>query len=146
MTGDAAMSEFPGALLFRWCYNLPTDCGLRLAHLYLICTAPDMTPFFLEGGAIWQEFRSTLEKPDIPARMAARVCSAMAVLEFLVKRLALGQRLPAHSPLAGPVVPAEAPEGVWREIAESLAELSARHCGREPVSQWLESALQDGCG
>jgi hypothetical protein len=143
MTGAAPMSEFPGALLFRWCYNLPTGYGLRLAHLYLICTAPDMTPFFLEGGAIWQDFRSTLEKPDIPARMAVRACSAMAVLEFLLERLALGQRMPADSPLAGLMVPADAPEGVWREIAESLTELAARHCGSEQVSQWLERALQE---
>lgn len=138
------MLEYPGSYIVRWCRNLPPEHGLSLAHLFLIVTAKDMTPMFLEGEAIWREFALALTREDVPVRMAARVVSAAATLGFLLDCLARGQ----DGPAAGfPVIlgghPAR-PVGAeaWAEIAASCRELEKRLCGPEQAALWLQSALR----
>lgn len=138
------MLEYPGSYIVRWCRNLPPEYGLSLAHLYLIVTARDMTPMFLEGEAIWGEFAAALTREDVPVRMAARVPAAIATLGFLLDCLAGGQ----DGPAAGfPIIlgghPAR-PVGAqaWGEIAASCRELGERLCGPEQSAKWLDEVLR----
>lgn len=138
------MLEYPGSYIVRWCRNLPPEHGLSLAHLYLIVTAKDMTPMFLEGEDIWRGFAAALTREDVPVRMAARVVSAAATLGFLLDCLEKGQ----DGPAAGfPVIlggnPAR-PVGAqaWALIAESCRELRQRLCGPEHAARWLEETLR----
>lgn len=138
------MTEYPGSYIVRWCRNLPPEHGVSLAHLYLIVTARDMTPMFLEGEEIWREFASAMTREDVPVRMAARVVSAMATLVFLLDCLAKGPDGPAAGfpvMLAGH---AARPVGAqaWEEIAASCRELSERLCGPEHAARWLDGVLR----
>ena len=134
------MLEYPGSYIVRWCRNLPPEHGLSLAHLYLIVTARDMTPMFLEGEAIWREFALSLTREDVPVRMAARCVAAVGTLGFLLDCLAKGQNGPAAGfPVILGGTPAR-PVGAeaWELIAASCRELAARLCGPEQSARWLE--------
>ena len=137
------MVVFPGTYLVRWCYNLPAGCGIYIAHLYLLCTATDMSPLFLEGNDIWREFQNKIERADMPIRMAVTLTSAMSSISFILKYLA---SLDMPSAVAFPVPlstprPTVAGSQVWLELAESLEELSQKLCGPQHVAQWLRDSL-----
>lgn len=142
------MPEYPGTYLVRWCYNLPQGYGLALAHLYLIVTAGDMTPMFLEGDAIWREFSARMGREDVPVRMAARCVSAVATMSFMLECLSQGMEGPARGFPAGAagVAPERMAAETWTEIARSCGELSARLCGPAQVAQWLAGALAPAGG
>lgn len=145
------MSEYPGAYLVRWCYNLPQDYGLSLAHLYLILTAQDMAPMFLEGEGIWREFNARMTKEDVPVRMAARCIAAVSIFGFLLDCLTQGQDgLSRSFPQGmgmGHIAPSLRGSEVWADIARSCRELSEQLCGAEQVARWLAEVLNgDGAG
>lgn len=136
------MEDYPGLRLVQWCRALPPDYGVSIAHLYLICSAPDVSPLFLEREHIWREFEATLTRDDIPLRMAARALSAAATISFVLDCLAAGNR-PLQS-LALPLEQGRKPlaDGrAWRELAESFAGLTDRLVNANLVGDWLRAAL-----
>ena len=137
------MAEFPGTYLFRWCYNLPQGYGLCLAHLYLICTARDVSPLFLEGDDIWREFQNKMMKEDIPVRMAVRLATAMSAIAFILDCLANGDRTSAGAfPISVDHLPTQgAGSQIWQELAQSLEELSRKLCGPQHAAEWLRRTL-----
>jgi hypothetical protein len=137
------MTEYPGAYLIRWCYNLPAGFGVALAHLYLISTSQDMAPLFLDTEGIWREFQNKLMKEDIPLRMAVRHSSAMATLGFILGCLSEGsERTQNAFPISlDHLADQKARAQVWRELTVSFGELSDKLCGQEHTAGWLLRTL-----
>lgn len=135
------MEAFPGNLLIRWFRNLPRDYGLSLAHIYLICTAQDMAPLFLEGESIWREFQNTLLKEDLPVRMAVRLCSTTTTVDFILRCMIGGVSVSPAICIPGSADAASTQAAAWGEIALSFWQLQERLCGPEQAAAWLRGAL-----
>lgn len=112
----------PGNVLLQWFSTIHPGHAKCVAHLYLICTARDMTPFFLDGQAILDAFSEEVLKEDMPVRVAANLASVGAVIDFIFHCThggghgAFGEVASRYEGVTGQYGP------LWRETAESWAE------------------------
>lgn len=139
------MTEFPGLTLARWMRALPPACGLCLAHLHLMASGADLSPLFLEAPAILRSFEAALLKEDLPVRMAVRLVSTVASLDFLLARLASAAEAKGMPPARSDLPPAPAPgEMPWPQLARDFSARAELHFGPEQAARWLRQALRAG--
>jgi len=131
----------PGNALLQWLNEIHPGHARCLAHLYLICTARDLGPFFLEGQAVMDEFAGELMHEDMPARVAARLVSTGAVLSFIFHctqvgdHLALGEVASRYATSTGQYGP------LWRQTADSWNEFLEQRYSHQHISEWLRETL-----
>lgn len=77
------MTQHPGQLLLQWLSTINPGHAKCLAHLYLVCTANDLTPFFLGDEDIFNEFSDAVLKDDLPVRVATRMSASSATFELI---------------------------------------------------------------
>ncbi len=122
-------------MLLAWMESIPTAQRAGLAHLYLMCTSRDLTPFFLEPEEALEAFRTHVLKADMPVRMASSLIATGAVMDLVVTCLA--QRGPEARALSkiSKVVDIEGP--LWEKTMDSWFSFRRESFSANRIAQWF---------
>lgn len=118
--------------------SIPMSHKAGLAHFYLMCTSQDMTPFFLEPEEAVETFRLHVLKKDMSVRVASRLISIGAVMDFVVAGLAReGPEARTLSRLSrfSNVVSIEGP--LWKKTLASWLSFRQNRFSSANIAQWF---------
>ncbi len=128
-------NQHPGLVLLAWMESIPASQRAGLAHLYLMCTSRDLTPFFMEPEEALEAFRTHLLKGDMPVRVASRLIATGAVMDLVVTCLA--RKGPEARALAkiSKVVDIEGP--LWQKTMDSWVSFRRERFSATHMAQWF---------
>ncbi len=118
--------------------TLPLKQRAGLAHLFLMCTSRDLTPFFMEEEEALEAFQTHVLKKDMPVRMASNLIATGAVMDLVLGSLARrrGPEGMALSKLSN-VVNMEGP--MWSRTVTSWFHFREKSFSAAHIVQWFAS-------
>lgn len=133
----------PMAAFLNWFDTLPRDFRQRLAHMFMVCTAPDARDMMAPPGTSLARFLNGFKRRDFPLRIVARMFTVRSLFDLLLihrRELTADPEkwLPdSHTDNMTPLAPYR-----WEKIYKSWGALRSRELSDAYVHAWAAAVLK----